>query len=117
MSKPDFARMRIFIGSVVVAVLLAAAASPEARSNNPWQRFDRKLTTAEENWVRQTLSSLSRDEKIGQMMMADANALFVNRQSDEYRRLQHNIIDNKVGGVVLFRSDVWATAVLTNRFQ
>jgi beta-N-acetylhexosaminidase len=109
--------VRAAILALVAAILLFAPASPEARSNSPWQRFNRKLTQAEENWVHQTLASLSPEEKIGQMMMAEANAVFVNRKSDEYRKLQHNIVDNKVGGVVLFRSDVWATAVLTNRFQ
>src|SRR4030095_1335158 len=109
--------VRAAILALVAAILLFAPASPAARSNSPWQGFNRKLTQAEENWVHQTLASLSPEEKIGQMMMAEANAVFVNRKSDEYRKLQHNIVDNKVGGVVLFRSDVWATAVLTNRFQ
>jgi beta-N-acetylhexosaminidase len=112
-----FRRIRAIFLSLILGLLLAWTSSPEAGSNSPWQRFDRKLTAAEESWVRQTLSSLSLEEKIGQMMMAEANAIFVNRQSDEYRKLQHNIVDNKAGGVVLFRSDVWATAVLTNRFQ
>ncbi len=81
------------------------------------QRFDRPLTSKEDNWVHDTLSQLSLDEKIGQMFLADANAIFMNRESDAYKQLAHQIIDNKVGGIILFRSDVWATAVLINRMQ
>src|SRR5262249_9573368 len=79
--------------------------------------FDLKLTGKDEEWVRNTLSSLTLDEKIGQMIIADANVVFWSRKSDEYKKLQHHIVDNKVGGVILFRSQVWPTAVITNRWQ
>jgi beta-N-acetylhexosaminidase len=80
-------------------------------------RFDRELTKKESRWVRDTLRRLTLEEKIGQMFMADANAIFMNRESDGYLQLEHHIRDNKVGGIILFRSDVWATALLVNRFQ
>ncbi len=80
-------------------------------------RFDRKLTNKEEQWVKKTLAALKLDEKIGQMMTVDTNAVFMNRESDEYKRLRHHIVNNKVGSVILFRSDVWASAILTNRLQ
>jgi beta-N-acetylhexosaminidase len=82
-----------------------------------YQPFDRKLSKKDEAWVRKTLKSLTLDEKIGQMVTAEANVIFWNRESDEYKRLQHHIVDNKVGGVILFRSEVWPTAVITNRWQ
>ena len=47
----------------------------------------------------------------------DTNAVFMNRESREFMRLRHHIVDNKVGGVILFRSQVWAAAALTNRLQ
>jgi beta-N-acetylhexosaminidase len=79
--------------------------------------FDRKLSKQDEDWVRKTLKSLTLDEKIGQMILADANVIFWNRDSDEYKKLQHHIVDNKVGGVLVFRSEVWPLAVMTNRWQ
>ncbi len=82
-----------------------------------YQPTNRELTKDEEKWVRDTLKSLTLDEKIGQMFMADGNAIFMNREVDAYQQLEHHIKDNKVGGVLWFRSDVWATAVLTNRLQ
>lgn len=82
-----------------------------------YQPTNRELTRDEEKWVRDTLKSLTIDEKIGQMFMADGNAIFMNREVDAYQQLEHHIKDNKVGGILWFRSDVWATAVLTNRWQ
>ena len=82
-----------------------------------YQPTNRELTKDEEKWVRDTLKSLTLDEKIGQMFMADGNAIFMNREVDAYQQIEHHIKDNKVGGVLWFRSDVWATAVLTNRLQ
>jgi len=96
------------------ASLFAAVASTQNRGDSP---FDRKLDKGDEEWVRQTLASLTLDEKIGQMIIAEANVVFWNREGEEYRKLRHHIVDNKVGGVILFRSQVWPTAVVTNRWQ
>jgi beta-N-acetylhexosaminidase len=79
--------------------------------------FAHKLTKKEDRWVRETLAAFTLDEKIGQMMTVSTNAVFMNRESDEYKQLRRQIVENKVGGVILFRSQVWAAAVLTNRLQ
>jgi SSS family transporter len=79
--------------------------------------YTRKLTKKEERWVQQTMAAFTLDEKIGQMMTVSTNAVFMNRESDEYKQLRRQIVENRVGGVILFRSQVWATAVLTNRLQ
>ncbi|MFN7946009.1 MAG: glycoside hydrolase family 3 N-terminal domain-containing protein [Blastocatellia bacterium] len=107
------------LAGVMLSVCLVAALLPAfVFAQAPvYPRFDRALTKKEEKWVRETLSRLTLDEKIGQMFLADANAIFMNRDSAVYRQLEHHIRDNKVGGIILFRSDVWATAMLTNRFQ
>ena len=104
----------LMLSVCLVAALLPAFVFAQAPV---YARFDRALTKKEEKWVRETLSKLTLDEKIGQMFLADANAIFMNRDSAVYRQLEHHIRDNKVGGIILFRSDVWATAMLTNRFQ
>jgi beta-N-acetylhexosaminidase len=83
----------------------------------PYQPFDHPLTKKEEKWVRDTLKRMPLDEKIGQMFLADAYITFWNRDSEPYKQLQHHIVDNKVGGVLIFRSEVWPTAILTNRWQ
>ncbi len=100
-------------------ILCGVTVVPSSFSQNEsYKRVDRALTAKEEKWVRQTLASLSLDEKIGQMMAVGANAVFMNRDSEEFKQLLHEVVDNKVGSfIILSRSQVWATAMLTNRLQ
>ncbi len=79
--------------------------------------YTEPLTGKDEKWVRQTLAAMTVEEKVGQLVMADANVVFWNRESPEYQRMRHHVIDNKVGGVLLFRSDVWSAAILLDRWQ
>ncbi|MGH9842303.1 MAG: glycoside hydrolase family 3 protein, partial [Blastocatellia bacterium] len=112
--KDFMVKLKIFGFVFVIALLFAPSA---ATQNKTFLPFDRTLTKKEEGWVRRTLRSMTLDEKIGQMIMADANITFWNRESEEYKKLEHHIRDNKVGGVLVFRSEVWPTAVMTNRWQ
>ena len=101
---------------LLIAFALISSAVASAQSSK-YQPFDRKLSKKDEDWVRKTLKSLTLDEKIGQMFMADANVVFWNRESEEFKKLQHQIVNNKVGGVLVFRSEVLATALSANRWQ
>ncbi|MBO0727016.1 MAG: hypothetical protein J2P52_15535, partial [Blastocatellia bacterium] len=112
--KSSFFTLKIITLLLTFALLLAPAASTQTGGN---LRFDRNLGRKEEDWVHKTLRSLTLDEKIGQMIVADANVVFWNREGAEYKKLRHHIVDNKVGGVILFRSQVWAAAMVTNRWQ
>jgi beta-N-acetylhexosaminidase len=75
------------------------------------------MSKKEEKQVRQTLARLTLDEKIGQLIVINTTAVFMNRDSDEYKELQHQVVDNKIGGLILSRSEVFAAAVLTNHLQ
>lgn len=101
----------VFLAAAVLTVTLVYAQTPK------YQPFDRPLSRRDEAWVRQTLKSMSIEEKIGQMVSADANVTFWNRDSEAYKKLEHHIVDNKVGTVILFRSEVMPSAVLANRWQ
>ncbi|MCX6550076.1 MAG: hypothetical protein NTY02_03535 [Acidobacteria bacterium] len=105
---------KLFVLLLAGALVMPSLMEGQSR---PYAPVNRALTKKEAAWVRKTLAKLTLDEKIGQMFMADANASFMNRGSDLYRQLEHHVRDSKVGGIILFRSDVWATAVLTNRMQ
>ena len=106
-------------GRAAIALLIFALLLPSLSFAQPsaYQPTNRELTRDETKWVRDTLKNLTLEEKIGQMFMADGNAIFMNRETESYKQLEHQIKDNKVGGILWFRSDVWATAVLTNRLQ
>ncbi|MBS1788182.1 MAG: hypothetical protein JST85_10690 [Acidobacteria bacterium] len=102
--------------ALLILVALCSSAAVSAQSGK-YQPFDRKLSKKDEAWVRKTLKSMTLEEKIGQMFMADANVVFWNRESEEFKKLRHQIVDNKVGGVLVFRSEVLATALSANRWQ
>jgi beta-N-acetylhexosaminidase len=112
--KNLFIKIRAVGFLLAFSLLFAPGASTQTGGN---LRFDRKLSKKEEDWVHKTLQSLTLDEKIGQMIIADANVVFWNREGAEYKKLRHHIVDNKVGGVILFRSQVWPAAMVTNRWQ
>lgn len=107
-------QQRRIVALLVALLLLQPLASAQSPQYAP---YNRKLTSRETQWVNRTLAALTLDEKIGQMFCADGNAVFMNRESDAYKQLVHHIVENKVGGILWFRSDVWATAILTNRLQ
>jgi beta-N-acetylhexosaminidase len=107
-------KLKLLIFLVVFALAFSASATTQ---NKPYSPFDRILSKKDEDWVRKSLRAMTLDEKVGQMAIADANVSFWNRESEEYKKLRHHIVDNKVGGVILFRSEVWPTAVVTNRWQ
>jgi beta-N-acetylhexosaminidase len=57
------------------------------------------------------------DEKIGQLISVGINATFLNQDSDAFQSLKHQIEDNHIGGIVLFRGPVYETVILVNRMQ
>ncbi|MFN9741657.1 MAG: glycoside hydrolase family 3 N-terminal domain-containing protein [Acidobacteriota bacterium] len=98
------------IAGLCMVSLIAARAKGHERYNRPLSRKD-------EAWVRKTLAALTIEEKVGQMVMADANVVFWNRENPDYQKMRHHLVDNKVGGVLLFRSEVWPASILANRWQ
>lgn len=111
-------KFRVFLSGVLVLALVSMrfeqASHAQSRHYAP---YSLRLTALEERWVERHLATMSLDEKIGQMVATDANGVFMSRDSENYRRLERHIVERKVGSVILFRSEVWASAVLVNRLQ
>ncbi len=61
--------------------------------------------------------SLPLDEKIGQLFVVPAHGVYVSEQSKDFQTLRHHVVDNHVGGVILFRSNVYGAAVLVGKLQ
>lgn len=68
----------------------------------------------ESRWVDSVFNSLSRDEKIGQVIMASATSAGPDKNSKEVLKL---IKDNKIGGLIFFKGTPEAQASLTNVYQ
>src|ERR1041384_7673792 len=103
---------------ILILVLLCLAALPvvpqEAAKVKPYKR---EPSSKALKWANDQLSKMSLEEKIGQLISIGVNATFLNQDSDAYRALKHQIEDNKVGGVILFRGPVYESVILVNRMQ
>src|SRR5213080_4827170 len=68
-------------------------------------------------WADKEVKRMSLDEKIGQLICAAVNATFLNQDSEAFKALRHQVVDNHVGGIILFRGPVYESVVLVNRMQ
>ena len=107
--------VELLLVGLILAVTIGAIVG--AQGGSPAKTTLRPLTRTERAWVKRTLARLTPEEKVGQMVLADANLVFWNRDGLDYQKMRHHLVDNKVGGVLLFRSEVWPSAILANRWQ
>lgn len=83
----------------------------------PHQEVSPALAPEDRAWVEETLRQMTLEEKIGQMLFPAMAPVFMNRESEEFRRIERNIVDFHVGGYHAFGGDPVALAALLNRMQ
>jgi beta-N-acetylhexosaminidase len=69
------------------------------------------------NWVDSTLRSMTLEEKVGQLFVADLVAVFSNRESPSFQLAEEFIHKYHVGGFVLAGGVVTDIAIVTNALQ
>jgi beta-N-acetylhexosaminidase len=79
--------------------------------------YSRKPSPDALKWAGKELKRMSLDEKIGQLISVGINATFLNQDSEAFKALRHQVVDNHVGGIILFRGPVYESVVLVNRMQ
>jgi len=114
-------------GPLAVALLSAFVVSPlvqlnratEARANTTTnvKPYSSKPSKEALKWADKELLRMSLDEKIGQLICVAINATFLNQDSDAFKALRHQVEDNHVGGIILFRGPVYESVVIVNRMQ
>ena len=72
---------------------------------------------AHDDWADETLRELSLRDKIAQLVHVRAPGRFINRQSDEFKKVEALIRDNRIGGLALFAGNVYESSILLNEFQ
>jgi len=68
-------------------------------------------------WADKRMKKMSVDEKIGQLVHVGINARFQNQDSPEFKELKRQVVENKVGGIIVFVGGVYETVHLMNRMQ
>jgi beta-N-acetylhexosaminidase len=79
--------------------------------------YSRHPSGEAQKWADKELKRMSLDEKIGQLVAVGLNATYLNQDSEAFKDLRHQIVDNHVGGIVLFRGPVYESVLLVNRMQ
>ncbi len=92
------------LGLCLVLLPAAPASEPE-------------LPRSTRKWVRSTLAGMSLEEKAAQMVMVRAFGQYRSPRSEESRELLAEIRDLRVGGVVVFDSDLESIPPLLNALQ
>ena len=72
------------------------------------------LDRAAERWVEQTMKKLTRDEKIGQLIVPSFESNFLSTDSDTFEMLTRLVRDYHVGGFHVFGASQPAPSVLLN---
>ncbi len=94
-----------------------AATAAHAKTTPDVKPYSSKPTKDALKWADRELQRMSLDEKIGQLICVAVNATFLNQDSDAFKALRHQVEDNHVGGIILFRGPVYESVVLVNRMQ
>ena len=96
----------IFLGSFAGVLGQTVPNVPRLEpSKNAWKFADKQL------------KKMTVEEKVGQVIHIGINAKFANQDSDYFQSLKKDVVDNKVGGILLFGAPIYETVQLVNRMQ
>src|SRR5450759_3539040 len=127
--KPTGSRKQLLTPILLGALLLAPLAGLKARnlpraaeSLRPepaakTKPYSRRPSAEALKWADKELKRMSLEEKIGQLIAVGLNATYLNQDSEAFKDLRHQVVDNHVGGIVLFRGPVYESVILVNRMQ
>src|SRR5437867_2901469 len=79
--------------------------------------YSRQPSSQALKWADKELKRMSLDEKIGQLISVGINATFLNQDSEAFKALRHQVVDNHIGGIILFRGPVYESVMIVNRMQ
>jgi len=107
-----------YLSATLILIMLGLVALPaRPQAHLKVSAYKREPSSKALKWANEQLRKMSLEEKVGQLISVGVNATFLNQDSDAYRSLRHQIEDNKVGGIILFKGPVYESVILVNRMQ
>jgi len=108
--------------ATVVALSIAQPARPSGSDTKPVapakaRPYSRRPSAEALKWADKELKVMSLEEKIGQLIAIGLNATFLNQDSQAFKDLRRQVVENHVGGIILFRGQVYESVVIVNRMQ
>lgn len=116
-------RLRLPLSGVVALALMAGAVKTRARTNKPARSASQGPSAA---WAAKTLSRMTLDQKLGQMLMVYVWGRFTSADDPDFELLRRWAAEGKIGGLILKavrmplgveRDQVYPTAALLNELQ
>lgn len=112
--------MKFLISIVFVFTLfvnLVFSASPRLGGVRPVESARFEPNQKAWKWADKQLKKMTVDEKVGQLVHVGVNARFANQDSAYFKELRHQVVDNKIGGIIFFGAPIYETTILINRMQ
>ncbi len=107
--------MKFIINIFLIFLLIGGSFASAIPQNNARRKF--APSEKDLKWADKQLKRMSVDEKIGQLVHIGINARYLNQDSQEFKELKRQIVENKLGGIVLFGAPIYETVILVNRMQ
>jgi beta-N-acetylhexosaminidase len=76
-----------------------------------------RIGEPDKGWVSRTLKSLSLREKIAQLIQVRVQGKFINSHDPDFQAIKEQVMQTRIGGVVLFAGNVYESAILLNELQ
>jgi beta-N-acetylhexosaminidase len=99
----------------LLSILASAACLVSCAGGNPFPPVTIDFGQLESDVPRAV--SLPLDEKIGQLFIVPARGVYMSNDSRDFQTLRRHVVDNGVGGIILFSSNVYGAAVLIGKLQ
>ncbi len=101
-----------FLLSLTVIFALTANASVAAQVPTRLEPSKAAWTYADK-----LLKKMTVEEKVGQLIHIGINAKFANQDSEYFQAIKRDVVNNKVGGIIIFGAPMYETVHLVNRMQ
>jgi beta-N-acetylhexosaminidase len=103
----------------LIAILIFVSLSPVATSIRAQKPSVAPFVPSSKawKWADKQLRDMSVEEKVGQLIHIGVNAKFANQDSEYFKDLKRQVVDNKIGGIIFFGAPIYETTHLINRMQ
>src|SRR5215213_5168274 len=107
--------------SINLVVVFSIVANCVAFSGSPGPKAHVRQNFEPSNkawkWADKQMREMSVEEKVGQLVHVGVNARFANQDSEYFKELKRQVVDNKIGGIIFFGAPIYETTHLINRMQ
>jgi beta-N-acetylhexosaminidase len=107
------------IVSLAVLILIFVSHLPAQKSETAPPLASGRFELSEKaiKWANKQLKEMTLEEKIGQTLSLGINATYYNQERDSYKELERQVVQNKIGGIILFAGPVYESVHIVNRMQ